>query len=471
MKKNKLLLIMISAVLAFAPFYVNATEDATGSDGQTEVGDQTTGSETEEGGSQESVTPSPNPSVTPTPSPSTTPDVKKSISLEETKITLDPNKSAKLTVTVTPEDAEVIWESSDEKVATVDNKGNVTAGKNKGTATIIVKLKDNDAISASCKVEVNASTDATLKSLTIENGTLDRTFKSDIFEYSVTVDSTVNALVFTDLQADLSDSEAGYMVPSASNKNLKNGSVVKVVVTAEDGKTQNEYKLTIIKDTISLNLKSLSINGYALNEVFDANKLEYTASIPYEIETITIKASPEDSDNEVKVSGLTNLKVGENTVTVVVKDGSGNSRTYTIVVTREEEVSVEENPTSIITSSNITNNNSSTTTTPDKGNNGDSDDFLKYAIVSLACLILFAIGGIGVYFYIKTSPKKLKKEVFVDNMEESPIVEAINEDIPKNQTNIEQIMEEKLIETREFKQEDLSDTNKTENLFDDSQDV
>ena len=97
---------------------------------------------------------------------------------------------------------------------------------------------------------------------------------------------------------------------------------------------------TIVKDASNLNLKSLKINGYALNEVFDYNTLHYTASIPYEVDTITVAATPIDNAANVDITGLTNLKVGENTVTITVSDKAGNSKKYTIVVTRESEKSV-----------------------------------------------------------------------------------------------------------------------------------
>lgn len=489
MKKiNKLLPIMVSTFLIMTPCYVKAEETDPTSE-PTPTPEVTTTPEP-------TVTPTPTPTpeptktpeatVTPTPTPTATPEpteepIKYEIKLDQTSLELSTGKSATIKATVTPsdEDVEIEWSSSDKDLVSVDQNGKITAGTKAAQEIIITaKIKGTD-IKATCKVDVSreVSKDATFKNITISNGSLDKSFDPNTLEYKVTVDSEVNSLKFENLKKDLSSEYAKYFV--TGNEKLKNDDVVEIKVIAEDEKTTNIYKLTIVKDSVSLNLKSLKINGYALNEIFEKQKLDYTASIPYEIETISIDAIAESEDASVKVSSSSNLKIGENTITITVKDTSGNSKVYTILVTREKEVSIEENPTSIITSSIIDNNTTSSNSSIQIPSDKDDDSFLKYAIVSIACLILFAIGGIGIYFYIKTSPKKLRKELIQNNNQEpvsqqqtSPIVEVENE-IPtsENHSNIEEIMSQKLVETREFKKEDLEPNSITENLFDDSEDV
>ncbi|MBQ3328000.1 MAG: Ig domain-containing protein [Clostridia bacterium] len=78
------------------------------------------------------------------------------VSLDKTELTLDEGDSATLAATVSPEDASnknVTWTSSDEKVATVDATGKVTAIK-AGTATITVTTEDGEK-TATCAVTVN----------------------------------------------------------------------------------------------------------------------------------------------------------------------------------------------------------------------------------------------------------------------------------------------------------------------------
>lgn len=451
MKNRKALLLMTMLSMVFAvimPTSIYALDPETNQ---------------ETGGTTPSPTPSPSPSEKPTPSPSPSESpVTKTISLDKTSLELGTNKSITLVAIVTPSGSEIEWSSSDEEVAKVSENGKVTTLSKAGTTTITATIKGT-TIKASCTIKVTKAvgSDATLKKLVISNGTLDKEFKSDVYNYSVTLDTSVNKLEFT---YELSDSNASYFGPSSSvNKNLKNGDKLELKVIAEDGTTNHTYTLTIVKDASNLNLKSLKINGYALNEVFDYNTLHYTASIPYEVDTITVAANPIDNAANVDITGLTNLKVGENTVTITVSDKAGKSKKYTIIVTRESKKTVSENPTSIITS---TSSNPTSSIINSNSNNKSDDSFLKYLIVSIACLILFLIGGIGIYFYMKTSPKRIKNELKNLNNEkkqqESPILEVGNE----KQEALKEVMNEDLMKTKEFSKEELIDKEETENLFD-----
>ena len=404
------------------------------------------------------------------PTPSNPPEQEKEnykITLDQNELNLNVGESKILTATVTPDDSEVIWESDNKDIAEVDATGKVTAKDKAGTAKITATIKGTDT-KATCTVSVTRSVgkDATLKSLKIKNGTLNEKFDPNVFEYSVNIDPDVTELDIDCIPSD----EQNARVFKTNNSNLKNGSIVELKVIAEDKETNHIYKLKIVKEeekTTSLNLKSLEINGYALNETFKATTTKYTANIPYEIDTITVEANAEDEDATVTVTGNKNLKVGENTVSIVVKDSQGNSKNYQIIVTRDKE-----KPTSIITSSTDTSSNAAGII-HSSDSNQDHDDFFKYLIVSIACLILLAIGGIGIYFYIKTSPRRLKKELSNhshherqensdDEIEESPIVETSSfaSELPKEEADVE------LEKTKELKKEEL-----LEMLFDDEKDV
>jgi uncharacterized protein YjdB len=81
----------------------------------------------------------------------------KSVSLNKKTASLTVGKTVNLVATVKPSNAknkEVVWSSSDKKVAKVDSKGKVTAVA-KGTATITAKTKDG-SFKAACKVTVKA---------------------------------------------------------------------------------------------------------------------------------------------------------------------------------------------------------------------------------------------------------------------------------------------------------------------------
>jgi len=80
-----------------------------------------------------------------------------SISVSQNAITLTVGDTATLTASVLPSTANpsVIWSSSDESIATVDEDGVVTAVA-EGTATITAQSSADDTMSAACDVTVNA---------------------------------------------------------------------------------------------------------------------------------------------------------------------------------------------------------------------------------------------------------------------------------------------------------------------------
>ena len=87
-----------------------------------------------------------------------TPTVAENIALDKTSVSLEINKTVALNITILPEtttNKEVVWTSSDESVATVEN-GIVTALK-AGVATITATTTDGTNLSASCEVTVSTT--------------------------------------------------------------------------------------------------------------------------------------------------------------------------------------------------------------------------------------------------------------------------------------------------------------------------
>ena len=104
--------------------------------------------------------------------------VKKQGSTELESITLDRNalellegSQDKLTATVTPDTAKVIWTSSDESIATVDQNGNVTAIR-EGQAIITAKVENTELVATATvivKKPISESSSA-IVSITLVNG-------------------------------------------------------------------------------------------------------------------------------------------------------------------------------------------------------------------------------------------------------------------------------------------------------------
>lgn len=184
-----------------------------------------------------------------------------SSSINEYSLNVDGSIS-RVIINATLEDSNATLVISDnvksELVAGENNKITITVlaedGQTKNTYTINVL---RDAL----------ETDATLKSLKIKEYPSFK-FSADKFSYNVEVDSSVKKLTFDyTLASDKSSVEI------SGNDELKDGSVVKLTVTSEDG-SKREYKFTVIKTkktsttekvvTVSSNKNPLIIIGLSL---------------------------------------------------------------------------------------------------------------------------------------------------------------------------------------------------------------
>ncbi len=323
------------------------------------------------------------------------------ITLNKEQLELTEGASETLIATVTnTDDKHVTWSSSDEAIAVVDSTTGQVTALSPGKVTITAKSNGGDFF-AHCEVTVIPK-DIKITSLNLNIGTLDKTFNSNNTDYTITIPADVTTLNLSEaIILNVDKSKVDLKVTGDSS--LVDGSVIKVLINNEE-----RYKFTIIKEKkqpVDLSLKSLRITGYTLDQAFDPENLNYTLTIPYEAQDVTIQAATTSSDASVSVSGATGLEVGKSVVTVTVSDDDGNKREYKITVTREAENEGDDEEEENITTTSSNTNQTSRNIYEDNR----KDRTLQYVLVSIGCLILFLIGGFGVYFYIKTSKKKKGK--------------------------------------------------------------
>ncbi|NFM12024.1 Ig domain-containing protein [Clostridium botulinum] len=94
----------------------------------------------------------------------------KSISLDKSSLSLKENSSKNITATTTPSAVDVVWSSSDETIAKVDENGKVT-GIKEGTCIITAQIKGAD-VKATCIVTVTKEDIVEPEEPSIENGSL-----------------------------------------------------------------------------------------------------------------------------------------------------------------------------------------------------------------------------------------------------------------------------------------------------------
>lgn len=185
------------------------------------------------------------------------------------------------------------------------------------------------------------SSDASLSNLSVNGYTLSPTFKPATTSYSVNVPNNVTSL---DVSAITNDSNA--KVSISGNKNLSVGkNNILVEVTAEDG-NKKTYKIEVTRASASNtstntakkssnnNLSSVSgIDGLS----FDPNKTEYEVELPFEVTSLNVSATPEDSKAKVNISNgsLKDLEIGKtNTITITVTAEDSSIKVYTFNVKR-----------------------------------------------------------------------------------------------------------------------------------------
>lgn len=96
----------------------------------------------------------------------------------------------------------------------------------------------------------------------------------------------------------------------------------------------NQGGTTTTKDT-NANLRSLGFSPKEYDTfIFNVNTLEYRVSVPSEVTSINVYANTSSSNASVSGAGTRNLQEGTNRINVTVTAQAGNTKTYTIWVTR-----------------------------------------------------------------------------------------------------------------------------------------
>lgn len=117
------------------------------------------------------------------------------------------------------------------------------------------------------------------------------------------------------------------------------------VVTVTKGAVTRTAAITVTEQPSPVNtLKSLSLSSGTLKPVFNGNTLSYCANVPNSAAKINVTPALDDLRASMTVNGQNvassqksqdiSIKVGKNTVTIVVTAQDGTPRTYTVTVNR-----------------------------------------------------------------------------------------------------------------------------------------
>lgn len=192
------------------------------------------------------------------------------------------------------------------------------------------KVTTTNTTTTTTTTTVPVKSNTKLKSLTLSSGTI--TFSSDIYEYSINVESNVNSIDVTAIPEDETSK-----VEIKNNTNIENGSIITILVTGTDNST-SEYKINISKEIYIMSnnakLSSLSVEGYTLS--FNSKINEYTLIIDEEDKELNINYETADDKAIVIIDGDSDLKDGSKIViNVTAEDGTENTYTINISVKKK----------------------------------------------------------------------------------------------------------------------------------------
>lgn len=196
------------------------------------------------------------------------------------------------------------------------------------------------------------SSDATLKSLTISQETMDivsglqfsPAFQSDVTEYSMWVPYRLSEVKFdavpTDPAASVSVSGTGVAPGTATE--------IVITVTAPDGVTTKDYRIRVTRSAASSDstLSSLVPSAGTLSPSFSSNVTSYRLTLPSNVSSVSFTAKKSDYRASVQIPSSVTVNSGETvSVNIIVTAENGTTKTtYNVRITREEGSSSTETP-------------------------------------------------------------------------------------------------------------------------------
>lgn len=265
-----------------------------------------------------------------------------SLTLDKSDITLSFGNYERIEATILPENAtnkNIIWGSSDQTVAKVDN-GTVTAMSKEGTAVITATSEDNPSLSATCTVKVVRQL-VPVDGLTVEPSILN-IYMGQTKQLKATV-SPSNA---TDQSVTWSVQQGGV---AAVDQNgvvtpLKVGTT-RVVVRTNDGGYSKSVHVTVTKNDVgSIEITSAKV-VLKVGETYDltATVTGQDSSAPASNTNVTWESSDStvasvaafangSTNTSEKTGRITARQTGDATITVTSSDKPGVTATCQVTV-------------------------------------------------------------------------------------------------------------------------------------------
>ncbi|MDO5151335.1 MAG: glycine-rich protein, partial [Oscillospiraceae bacterium] len=167
-----------------------------------------------------------------------------------------------------------------------------------------------------------------LKDITI-NGNSIENFNPQTLTYNITLPYSYDII-----DLDVVRGRTSQEVYGIGELNLNSGSnKIILTVISEDGNYTTNYTLNIFRNHSS-KLKSITIDDYELDPVFDPETNTYTITIMSTQLALNVTATPYDEEAQVKLSGFGYIKSSQKGTITVTEPNSVNT-TYTVNIIKE----------------------------------------------------------------------------------------------------------------------------------------
>ena len=233
---------------------------------------------------------------------------------------------------------------------TGNNTGNSNSG-GAGNSNTGSGNNGNSTQNVQTSTEPVKSNNNNLRQLEIDVEGMTPEFNSNITEYYLIVDLSVETISVTAIPADNKAK-----VEITGNNNLKEGeNNIRITVTAED-ETKKDYIIHVTKtenkEKANANLKSLNIEGYNISPDFKSNIYYYNLSVNESIKNLNVMAEAENANAQIEITGNNDLKEGENLIEInVTAEDETTIKKYKVNVyidTEKVEIAVEDKMPAII---------------------------------------------------------------------------------------------------------------------------
>ncbi len=205
-----------------------------------------------------------------------------------------------------------------------------------GSNTQVITVKAQNGNVKNYTLTINRKCDNNfLKGINISSGTLSPQFAKNIYKYTVKVGKDIERISISGIKNLQTQTISG----EVQNQEIKEGKNSFALVVYNNGDETKTYNIVVEKESTKSNekiyLSSLSLSSG--NITFEKDVYEYNTKVLYNVNKIEVLATTENNKHTVSIEGNENLQVGENTITITLKDENKNEQKYIVKVTRLKE--------------------------------------------------------------------------------------------------------------------------------------